>query len=146
MTTKKLSPELIRRLIRVEQIVSLHFNKPLTYQQTEYFKSLTNEEKACFEDYLKKKSIDKKRKFLLPSILAIILLLILALNLSVTGRAIENSLHLNSTAVTGAFVLILFIVFAYLFSTYMEKKSAEEKFEYHLQPLERALKKQTLKT
>jgi len=141
MKKNQMSPELMRRLIRVEQMVSSHFKKPITYQQTEYFKSLSKDDKKRFELFLKKEHLNKKRKFLLPIVIGLLILPILILNITITGEAIQNTLHIDNLILTGIFVVMLVIVFAYFVASYIDKTNQEKRFKYHLKPLEKALAK-----
>lgn len=50
-----LSNDLIERMVRIEQRISAHFNKPIEYRDTEYYKSLKKSQRDRFEEYLKKK-------------------------------------------------------------------------------------------
>ena len=137
----QLPPELIRRFIRIEQRVSAHFGKPTEYNQTEYFKSLTNREKRSLEMYLKKQKLKKKRRFFLPIVVGILFLCILFLSISLTGQTIQDSLHVNDSFLTGIFVVVLIIIVAGISISFLDKKRSERRFNYHLKPLEMALAK-----
>ena len=69
-----LSNDLIERIIRIEQRVSARFGKIVSYSSTEYYKSLTNEQKSLFEKYLKSK---KKKKLFFSSMFLLPLLSVL---------------------------------------------------------------------
>lgn len=60
-----LSNDFRERMIRIEQRVSGKFGKSLAYDKTEYYKSMGNEQKKEFRNYLKNKktkSLSKKFK------------------------------------------------------------------------------------
>jgi hypothetical protein len=59
---KFFSMDIAERLIRVEQVVSASFNRPLAYNQTECYKGMTNNEKIEFEEFIRNR---KKLFFLL---------------------------------------------------------------------------------
>ena len=136
MTVKKLSNELIERFIRVEQRVSSHFGQPVKYNQTEYFKSLTNEEKKSFERYMKK---NKKGHSITLPLICLALLILLLLNLALTGRVVQETFSINLSFLNYFFVLVLLFIVIYLALNFSSKKSEKKRFDYHLKPLEQIL-------
>src|SRR3989344_1978058 len=73
---KIMSLDLAERLIRVEQNVSACFNKPVSFTQTEYFKSMSNSEKKDFIKYLNNKTKKKVFKLFLVFLPLLIILII----------------------------------------------------------------------
>jgi len=90
-----LSMDLIERMVRIEQRVSASFNNDISYDQTEYYMSLSSAEKAKFEKYLAK---NKRKKFLLAGFLVIPLFLLFFLRTEITGNAIKQTIG-NQTAI-----------------------------------------------
>jgi CHASE3 domain sensor protein len=138
MKGKKLPNDLIERFIRIEQRVSAHFGSPVSYKKTEYFKSLTNEEKKDFENYLKK---NKKKKFILITFLIFMSLLALVFTIRFTGGAIGQSMDAGSTLLGGFLFVVLIVVLIYVFVSFVNSRNREKRFNYHLGPLEHALVK-----
>lgn len=91
-----LSMDLIERMVRIEQRVSASFNKKVSYKRTEYYKSLTKEEREAFEKYLKEK---KRRKFLLAGLFFAPLAFLMSIKSTITGNAIKQAIG-SSAAVT----------------------------------------------
>ena len=105
-----LSNDLSERIIRVEQRVSTRFNKFIPYNQTEYYKSMSKEQKIQFEKYLKDKG---KKKVLLLVALLIPLLILGFLNFSFTGDVIKKELVDSSININFLFIFI-FLLFAFV--------------------------------
>src|SRR3989338_2350439 len=99
---KIMSLDLAERLIRVEQNVSACFNKPVSFTQTEYFKSMSNSEKKDFIKYLNNKT--KKKVFKL-FLVFLPLLIIFLLNMSITGKAIKETI--GESYFIGAEILVV---------------------------------------
>lgn len=58
-----LSNDLIERMIRVEQRVSSHVGRPVHYKDTQYYRSLSHDQKKKFESHLR----HKNKKFIVFS-------------------------------------------------------------------------------
>ncbi len=86
-----LSNDLIERLIRVEQRVGASFGKYVPYQKSDYYKSLTSEEKKRFERYLK---LNSRTKALLTLLILLPVFIFGLFRLEGTGRVIDESLSL----------------------------------------------------
>src|SRR3989344_788565 len=104
---KIMSLDLAERLIRVEQNVSACFNKPVSFTQTEYFKSMSNSEKKDFIKYLNNKT--KKKVFKL-FLVFLPLLIIFLLNMSITGKAIKETIGESYFIGAEILVVVLFVV------------------------------------
>src|SRR3989338_5861572 len=100
---KIMSLDLAERLIRVEQNVSACFNKPVSFTQTEYFKSMSNSEKKYLNNKTKKK-VFKLFLVFLP------LLIIFLLNMSITGKAIKETIGESYFIGAEILVVVLFVV------------------------------------
>ena len=100
------------RMIRVEQRVAASFGDRLTYNQTEYYKSLPKNDRMRLNSYLVKKGRGKtKTLFLLVlSVLAFGLL-----RVGITANAISDyvgtDVSIWSYVFLGVFVLVLFLIF-----------------------------------
>jgi hypothetical protein len=127
-----LSNDLIERIIRIEQRVSARFGKLVSYSSTEYYKSLTNEQKSLFEKYLKSK---KKKKLFFSSMFLLPLLSVLLLNLGLTGNVVKDDFGTYNPydyAIAGFLIVsfLAFIVFIYL------RKSRKKKFDRYFTAIE----------
>ena len=103
-----LSNDLIERLIRVEQKVSLKFGKNIPYQKTNYYLGLSSIQKSHFEKYLKNK---KNKKWSVVGFLAFLFILTLFANLSFTGNAIRE----NFSGYSFNYFLIILLIFLICF-------------------------------
>lgn len=56
---REYSLHLINKMVGVEQEVAESFGKPISFNETEHYKTLSGEEKKDFEAYLKKKKVRK---------------------------------------------------------------------------------------
>lgn len=127
-----LSNDLIERMIRVEQRVSAHFRRPVLYNQTEYYKSLSQTEKENFEKFLKNKSRKKIFKIFLFLLPAAILFFI---NANFTGNVVRENFGEISLVNYALLSLIscLFIFNAFLWAG---RRSRNKKYQEHFNLLE----------
>lgn len=102
-----ISNDLIERMIKIEQKISAKFHKPLNYEETEYYKSLTNPQRNSFEKYLKKKDV---RKGIFASILFLSLILVFVLNSNITGNVIGERINYENMRVLSKVFVVLFLV------------------------------------
>lgn len=140
-----LSMDLIERMIRVEQRVAASFNKELAYNQTDYYKSLTSDEKKRFEDHLKK---GKRKKALFILIIALPLLILFALRNNFTGRAVENVIEDTiSIGLLERLLAIIVLTACLLFLLmFVFKKKRNRRFEKDFKIIDEAfLKKHTVR-
>ncbi len=125
--TAKISMKLAEKLIRLEQgtVASLK-NENITYKQTEYYKSLSDEDKERFEKHLR-----QKRR--LPKIFAVSIILPLFFfaltKISFTGNVIAENLDRSKLSSFGIFFLALFLCSFAFFGYYLiSKKNFEKTF------------------
>lgn len=129
--------DLVERMIRIEQRVSASFGKKITYNQTDYYKSLSEKERKAFESYLKR---NKRKKFLLGFLLLTPLLLLACLRMQVTGNIIRGAIEDNTKFDIAllepllAFIVLAAIVIFLL--TLAFKKRRNTKFEKNFEVLE----------
>ncbi len=123
---KLMSNDLSERLIRVEQRVSAKFAKPVPYNKTEYYKSLTPYQKKSFEKYLK----NKNRKKVMGLFALLLPVLVLGFfNFSITGNVISEEVAkqgFNLTLILLGLFVFLFLIFAGIF---LMKKNKKDKFK-----------------
>lgn len=132
-----LSNDMAERIMRVEQRVSARFGKLITYNQTEYFKSLNTAQKTSFEKYLKNKG---KKKAFFSLLFLIPILLISLLNVKFTGNVVSenfgNYYFLNYILI-GFMVFFLMIIIAHI----KNKKSREKRIKKDIKILDNLLLK-----
>lgn len=102
-----LSNDLTERMIRTEQRVSAHFRKPVGYQETEYYKSMTHQQRTGFEAYLKKR---KRRKYLFGSVFALSLLLLFIFRLELSGRVVQGSIDSQSSLGIAQYLVVFLVI------------------------------------
>lgn len=109
---KTMSMDFAERIMKIEQIISAHFNQPKKYQQTEFFKKMSADEKRDFENYLKNK---KKMHRVMPFLLILPIIFLLFLNTSITGNTVKENidgrLSLTIELILLSIVVIIFITF-----------------------------------
>lgn len=131
---KFLSMDLAERMIRVEQNVSASFNKDVPYNKTEYYKSMSPEERKCFEEYLKNKG---KKKTMIVAGFFVSLFVFLIVNLKITGNAIRGAVDINAIGIFNLILIILIFVLAlYLFFSYLHRKHKHRRAHKHIKVLE----------
>ncbi len=121
------SMDFIERIIRVEQRVSSSLGRHVSYNETEYFKSLSDKEKKNFEAYLKRKR-NKRAVFLFLVFLS--LSAILFFNSRFTGNVISENDSGNVSMLFVYFVVALLFIF--VFSEAIRKKR-EKSFNGYLE-------------
>lgn len=122
-----LSNDLKERIIRIEQRISARFGKIVFYQETNYYKSLTDAEKRDFEKYLKNK---KKKKYYAIFIFLMPILLLFSLNLEFTGNAIRDNLGSTGfSALKTIFIIVFILIILIIFTGLRTKKFRNKKFE-----------------
>jgi len=136
-----LACDLIERMIRVEQKVRGSMGEGVVpYQQTEYFKELHPSEKVRFMDYLKKKEVKKKWRFLpfvlIPGIGAFI-------GTRVTGNVVaeETGVQPINLLLLGIFLVAIIAYWIYVLS----KRRRYNRLDKHFKVIDRILAKRKLK-
>jgi len=136
---KFLSMDLIERMIRVEQNISASFNKYVPFNQTEYYKNLSVEQRKDFNVFLRKK---KAKKILLYSLFIGSLIFLSLFNFDITGNVIAEDIGYDTfdasnialAAILGFTLLVLIIIF-------IAKRNADSRFKKHSSVLENVLTK-----
>ena len=127
------------KMIRVEQNIAATFGKYLSFNETEFYKNMSQEEKKSFVKYLDSKK--KKRWF---SIFGLISPLILAsmLKISITGNAIKEAIG-ESPANLINFILIALFVMGLILFLYNERENRnfDTKFNSHSKVFDKILEK-----
>jgi len=122
------------RMIRVEQNVSASFNKPLAYDKTNLYKSLTPVQKKNFESYLKNK---KWKKCLAPLLILVPAIAIALLNINFTGNVIRDNLDAGKISyLTMIFMGILAVFFCLEFFQMFFKKMRARRFKRNTKIIE----------
>ena len=131
---KFLSMDLIERMVRVERGVSSSFGKKVPAKRTQYYKSLTKQERNDFEKHLKKKRRNKVT-------VAILFLMVFAvpfiINSGFTGNVIESNSDVPlSFFEAGALIFVVVFVTMFLI-VFIIRKVGKERFEKHFDVLDK---------
>ncbi len=129
-----LSNDLSERIIRVEQRVSTRFNQLIPYNKTEYYKSMSKEQKRSFEKYLKDKG---KKKVLLLAALLIPLLILGFLNFSFTGEAVREGLVDSGININFIFVFIFLLFAIVLIIAFLIILKRKKKLNKHIRVIDK---------
>jgi len=123
-----LSMDFADRMIRIEQRVSSSFNKPLSYDKTNFFKSLTPCQREKFQKYLGGKS--RRKLFLGFFLIMPVLLLYLLNNPNLTGNFIKGSLDPQLNFLVSSILVCLGIIFlALIIILLIRKKIRDRRFK-----------------
>ncbi|MBI2629807.1 hypothetical protein HYW76_01775 [Candidatus Pacearchaeota archaeon] len=134
-----LSMDMIERIIRVEQKVSSKFNKCVPYNETEYYKSLREEDKKSFDKYVSKNHRGKK----ILLFFAVLASLFLIFNLNFTGEAIKNVNSSDNTKIIGIVLIILIGTICFLYA--LSKRRRAERIDSHFMVIENLFSKKKFK-
>ena len=132
-----LSNDFIERIIRVEQRICAHFKKPVLYNETEYYKSLTSQEQKAFETYRKMKKV---KKIAFVAILTFSLFSLALLNLDFTGNTIKESVSNPLPITLIIFTVILVSVISFLI-VYRKNNILNNRYNEYVQIIDDALSK-----
>ena len=132
-----LKNDFIERMIRVEQRVSASFGRPLLYNQTHYYKSLTALQKKNFEGYIKTKK--GKTKFLL-SFLGLIFFSSL-ITARLTGNVINENFLFGLEVLQTISLGLIFIVLIVLLIVSISKKKKEQRLTEVINLFDKSIKK-----
>lgn len=132
-----LSNDLTERMIRVEQRVSAHFGKPVSYNQTEYYNSMTKKQKEEYENYLAKK---KKKKYLFSGFFILPLFALFLFKFRITGGVIsENIGSGNLTLVNILMISVVFFVVILILLSKRKESRYDRMLEKHYSVLHNVL-------
>lgn len=124
-----LSNDLVERLIRLEQRVSASFGQFVPYPETEYFKSMSEQEKKQFVKYLKK---NKKKKYLFGSFFFFLLAGAIFFNGTFTANVVKNTFNVSNIIISNIFLVLFFAfllgIVIYRFFPKMRKKRIDGYF------------------
>lgn len=129
-----LSNDLSERIIRVEQRVSTRFNQFIPYNQTEYYKNMSKEQKIQFEKYLRDKD---RKKILILATLLIPLLILGFLNFSFTGEAVKEGLDDSGIKINLVFGFIFLLFAIVLIIAFFMKLKRKKKFNKYLRVIDK---------
>jgi hypothetical protein len=118
-----LSNDLKERIIRIEQRVSSKFGKPVNYENTEFFKSLTSNQQRQFEKYL-----DRKRNRVLALVFFLVGIFVSSrlLDFNFTGSVVGITGKVSFSFLgAGALILVLFLFFIFVFRTKRKRRINE---------------------
>lgn len=124
-----LSNDLNERIIRVEQRVSTRFNKFIPYYKTEYYRSMTKEQKMKFKEYLENK---EKKKVLLLALLLVPLIILSFLNFSFTGKTVSKELTELGMDINFIFVSVFLLFAIVLIIAFFIALKRKKKFNKHI--------------
>jgi len=134
---KFFSMDLAQRMIRIEQDISKSFKCPVTMEQTEYYKSMSNQQKEDFKKFLQK---NKKKKILSFSWLLAPILLISLFNINFTGNAIRENVGPFGFGVLQVLLIILFaFILVGFFIAFAYRISVERRLRSHIKLIEHIL-------
>lgn len=149
-----LDMDMTERMIRTEQKVAASFGEKIPYKETEYYNSLSDEEKKLFKKHLKKRG--KKGPMLVLGVLASgTLLTVLGLStnksgidsMQLTGNAIQKTAEstgwgMNELSLIGIGLSIALFAGLFLFiSSFVFNRKKRKRFEGHFAVIDRVLSK-----
>lgn len=102
-----LKMDLAHRMMKVEQSVCASFRKKVPLEKTEYYRSLTPEEKEDFKKFLKNKIT--KKMLILTALIPIILIFLL--NFNITGSIVMENIGYNAARHISNFLVVLTLIF-----------------------------------
>ncbi len=135
LTKKKkkefLSADLMNRIIRVEQRISASFGKPVYYNNTEFYRGLSERDKQNYEKYIRRRKLNK---FISPIVLVGFIILAFSMGGRLTGSTIVN---IESSI--GSFILFLVIlgIVAIAIFSFIHRRNREKRLNRHLRVLKR---------
>lgn len=106
-----LSMDMAERMIRVEQKISAHFNKSIPSKETEYYKSMSKDDKEEFDNYQRNKH---KAKILASLLITLPIIALIILNTSVTASVIRENFQINYSNSTQFLIWTFGMVFTVL--------------------------------
>ena len=147
-----LDMDMTERMIRTEQKVAASFGEKIPYKKTEYYSSLSDEEKKRFKKHLKKRG--KRGPMLVLGVLASgTLLTVLGLSLNnpqtiqLTGNAIQKTqettgLGMNELSLVGMVLLVAAFTGIFVFvSSLIFNRKKQRRFDGHMAVIDRVLSK-----
>lgn len=122
--------DLVDRLIKIEQKISVKYGKFLKYNQTVCYKELDNEDKKRYKKYLNNK---KKKELTLSILLGLSLFTVLFFNAGFTGNVIGIDNKSNNVII---FSILLIVLVLLIIAYFVFKKLKNKKYNPLFKPLE----------
>ena len=136
-----LANDLVERMIRIEQKVRGSMGEGVVpYYQTEYFKELHPDEKKTFLEYLKKKEVKRKWKFL-PFVLLVGAGTFIGTRFTGNVIAEEPSIQPVNLILLGIFLVVVISYWIYILSI----RKRFNKLNKHFQVIENIIDRRKLK-
>jgi len=127
------------KMIRLEQTIAASFGKSISYDETDFYKKMSVQDKINFQEYLKNKG-KKKILFILGLISPLIVLSMLKIN--VTGNAIRETIGEAYTGFLNWILVALFVVgLVIFFFSERENKKFDARFSSHSKVIDKILDK-----
>ncbi len=131
-----LANDLIERMIRVEQRVCAHFRNFITYDKTEFYKSLTHEEQKRFDSYMRHKKSNSALKIFAGVILPLILLFMIKVDF--TGNVIRENFTMSPGIELGFIALIVIVLASFVISI-VSRNRRYERYDPHFKVVDDVL-------
>lgn len=113
--------DLVDRLIKIEQKISVKYGKFLKYNQTACYKELSEDDKKRYKKYLDNK---KKKELTLSALLGISLFTVLIFNMGLTGNIIGiDSKSSNVILFSILLIVLVLLIIAYFVFKKLKIKS-----------------------
>jgi len=127
------------KMIRIEQNISATFGKYLSYDETNFYKNMTMEQRKNFQKYLDNK---KKKKWFMIAGLVSPLLLFSMLKVNFTGNVVRETVGENYMGFINWILIILFVIGLGLFLfNRRENRKFNAKFDSHSRIFDKILEK-----
>ncbi len=127
---KFFSLDMADRMIRVEQKVSAHFHKNVSYKETEYYNGMCSSDKEAFDSFIKNK---QRAKIAISVMILLPVAILIVLNTSVTASVIKDNLGLNYSGSLEFFIWTFAMIFTIL-ALYksLGERIADSRYDSHL--------------
>jgi len=136
------SSAMAEKMIRVEQNASAYFGKEISYNQTEYFKSLGLNKQKVVEKFMNGK---KKRKAALISLIILPLFFLSLMNIGVTGNVIgENTTNTQFQSMEIILIVIFLALVLISGGIFIANRIREKKFNNSIKIFEDMLIKKRM--
>ena len=128
-----LSNDFIHRMIRVEKEVSSSFGEDISYEDTRYYKSLSENEKKKYKKYLNNK---KKKKFFIIFPLVLLIGVFIFLRVGITGDVVQENFGDGVFLIESYFMVFVIFVIVFLGIFFVKKRFDEKRFCSNFKVLE----------
>ncbi len=127
--TKEVRNDVIQKMIGLEQRMGMQFGNSLKYNQTDYYKELSDGEKKSFNCFVNSK---KKGTVLKLFALALPLLLFGLMQIRLTGNVVYEVTGVSSLLLAVVFISLFVVVLAILLLAKVSKLSSESRLSSHI--------------